>query len=42
MTTLYKKVGRRYRPIADPDAWDAYHDAVYCKFREVTAHFGWA
>lgn len=27
---------------ADPDAWDAYHDAVYCKFREVTAHFGWA
>lgn len=27
---------------ADPDAWDAYHDAVYCKFREVIAHFGWA
>ena len=23
------------------DAWDAYHDAVYRKFLEVTAHFGW-
>ena len=27
---------------ADPDAWDAYHDEVYCKFCEVTEHFGWA
>ncbi len=25
----------------DPDAWDAYNDAVYYKFRAVTENFGW-
>lgn len=25
----------------DPDAWDAYDEAVYEKFSEVTEHFGW-
>lgn len=26
---------------ADPDAWDAYNDAVYDKFCDVRKHFGW-
>jgi len=24
MTTLYKKVGRRYRPVAEHEEWDSY------------------
>ena len=24
MTTLYKKVGRRYRPVAEHEEWDRY------------------
>lgn len=24
MTTLYKKVGRRYRPVAEYEEWDSY------------------
>lgn len=24
MTTLYKKVGRRYRPVAEHEEWDGY------------------
>ncbi len=24
MTTLYKKVGRRYKPVAEHDEWDSY------------------
>lgn len=25
----------------DPDAWDAYNDAVYDQFSKVTKHFNW-
>lgn len=25
----------------DPDAWDAYNEAIYDKFDEVADHFGW-
>ena len=24
MTTLYKKVGRRYKPVAEHEEWDSY------------------
>ena len=24
MTTLYKKIGRRYRPVAEHEEWDSY------------------
>ena len=25
----------------DPEAWEAFHEARYLKFREVLQHFGW-
>lgn len=29
MTTLYKKVGRRYRPVAEHEGWDSYPEGAY-------------
>ena len=29
MTTLYKKVGRRYRPVAEHEEWDSYPDGAH-------------
>jgi hypothetical protein len=28
MTTLYKKVGRRYRPVAEHEEWDSYPEGA--------------
>ena len=29
MTTLYKKVGRRYRPVAEHEEWDSYPEGAH-------------
>ena len=29
MTTLYKKVGRRYKPVAEHEEWDSYPDGAH-------------
>ena len=29
MTTLYKKVGRRYRPVAEHEEWDSYPEGTH-------------
>lgn len=29
MTTLYKKVGKRYRPVADHEEWDSYPEGAH-------------
>ena len=29
MTTLYKKVGRRYKPVAEHDEWDSYPEGAH-------------
>ncbi len=29
MTTLYKKVGRRYKPVAEHEEWDSYPEGAH-------------
>ena len=29
MTTLYKKVGKRYRPVAEHEEWDSYPEGAH-------------
>ena len=29
MTTLYKKIGRRYHPCAEHEEWDSYHAGAH-------------
>lgn len=29
MTTLYKKVGKRYKPVAEHEEWDSYPEGVH-------------
>ena len=29
MTTLYKKIGRRYRPVAEHEEWDSYPEGAH-------------
>ena len=29
MTTLYKKVGRRYRPVAEHEEWGSYPEGAH-------------
>ena len=29
MTTLFKKVGRRYRPVAEHEEWDSYPEGAH-------------
>ena len=43
MTTLFKKVGRRYRPVAEHDASDSYPEGahlVICQPGSTTRRFG--
>ena len=29
MTTLYKKVGKRYKPVAEHEEWDSYPEGAH-------------
>jgi hypothetical protein len=43
MTTLYKKVGRRYRPVAEHEEWDSYPEGahlVVCRPGSTMRRFG--
>ncbi len=34
MTTLYKKAGKRYRPVAEHEEWDSYHEGAHLERSE--------
>ena len=43
MTTLYKKVGRRYRPVAEHEEWDSFPEGahlVICRPGSTMRRFG--
>ena len=43
MTTLYKKVGRRYKPVAEHEEWDSYPEGahlVICQPGSTMRRFG--
>ena len=34
MTTLYKKVGKRYKPVAEHEEWDSYPEGAHLEIAD--------